>query len=310
MRPRFMRQRKRAGDHRSLQDGAAAVVSASRFLEEEGHTILGTRAVAHGVQAFVIEITTCRSRSHRSRFSLKVFGDSPQNPRLNSDSEIRREFETLRTYSLSLQGLGSGGNQITCPRPVALFLKQRSYLMTTVPGKPITRLAALGYECPRTVSDRIAVGLNQFHNALGEAYGDFSPSNVLVEPSAEVVSFIDPHYAHRPPNVECALSEPLVSTDLGYWLALSASQQLRAATQPATAYRLAASTAQVAASVALLTAGPEAHRILHEAQSVAHAYIDQFPRRSRLAHATFATLKRKLVRRLMAAAATKTGTRS
>lgn len=132
---------------------------------------------------------------------VKVF--APDRPEV-SDAAAG-EYEALRWLSRTVDGAAVNGWRILTPRP--LFACQRPYAlgMTFVGGRSLNDVFHAGDVPPQDLDVLAGVvleGLRKYWAACGQIYGDLDFNNVLCDPEARTVCFIDPGMPQR--TYECA----------------------------------------------------------------------------------------------------------
>lgn len=165
-------------------------------------------AIEHGTQAIVYRVERV---GDADPLILKVLRSERD---ANQPSVVRREYDALAEFHEATASIPD----ITSPRPIAKFEEGMAYLMSFVPGRSIE--ATVRHEA-RQRSDELARsilrGLDVYHDAVGEVYGDFNALNVLVTDD-DRLAFLDP----TPTNTlqELLADGPhssKLTADLGYW---------------------------------------------------------------------------------------------
>jgi hypothetical protein len=106
------------------------------------------------------------------------------------------EFESLRLLNASLDGREFAGWAARAPFPLLLGNDPPALIMTRVPGRSINALlsgaAATRAPIPATLADAVAAALACFWQGAGRIYGDLDFNNILCDPGARTLSFVDP----------------------------------------------------------------------------------------------------------------------
>jgi hypothetical protein len=164
-----------------------------------------------GVQSEVVIIGASNREGQQLRFALKVF-----RPRYRRGGMVEKEYSSLQSFHRGL----SGRPGIDCPEPLCLSPDRGAYLMTFVEGVPFDEfVAGKTRPFPQTAS-QVLRGLTVYYDNVGEQYGDFQPSNVLV--GGKGVVFLDPTVPNpaNPAYAASAIHPKYApsSVDVGFWL--------------------------------------------------------------------------------------------
>jgi len=108
---------------------------------------------------------------------------------------IDNSFESLARLHSSLDGNAINGWTILSPRAMHRSKDVASIVMTMVKGKSLHSMLATDGACDdatfRTIGQTVATSLQRYWSAHSCLYGDLNLHNVLCDPAARTVSFVD-----------------------------------------------------------------------------------------------------------------------
>lgn len=176
-----------------------------------GHEVTAVVALRRGTQAHVLRMDV---RSDTA-FVLKAF--DPRYRHATREAFLA-EVDALRAFS-------SSATVGVVPTVVAADEARLCYVMTHVPGVP---LEAADSRVVNAACRAAIATLIEYHDVVGDVYGDFQPANVLVDANG-AVALIDPTAANPYFRSFLAMGHTAIATDVGYWLAsCTALRSLRA----------------------------------------------------------------------------------
>jgi hypothetical protein len=235
-----------------------------------------------GYQSVIFKIIAYKSASPLSTFVLKVF---KRDYIWNSAESLQNEYNLLGLFSNALVN----EELLTCPLPVALFRHEKAYLMTEIPGEQFDKYLPANPEDLIKACSQIARGLSVYYKSTGEAYGEFSSTNILVDPLSGQVGFVDPSYPRVAKDYRLLFSP--ASDDAGFWLAGLCARSPRMIISNPIGYRRRWNHALTLLSIISRYFAPKAQNdFLAETASVALQYIKRMNKDS--------TLKSKVIFRL------------
>lgn len=179
------------------------------YFKENGVDTLDIKKIAEGMQSCVYMVITGNQKYALKKFKRKYSS--------NTLESIKNEYDILSVfYAYTLKN--SLAN-ISSPEPLMLFEKDFSYLMEYKSEYKLRE------NIPNNITDRLLAvsnilnGLEAFHNATGDIYGDFHAENILVSKDNSIV-FIDvttPVEFHNNQKFK-DLKYPLQVMDVGYFV--------------------------------------------------------------------------------------------
>ena len=191
--------------------------SESAFLEEligeNGYRkLLSSEIIAKGTQSEIYLLKIHDINGDTQNIVAKIFKDSyPQ----NNIALINREYDALLCFFDAIEKCGD--LNLKTPKPLRLIAKQKTILMSYEAGQPLSKFIPKETNTLKIIAAQIIKGLNLYHIARNDIYGDFHLGNILFQ-LPERITFLDP----TPPVdwIVLGLFNPLkykfLAVDIGY----------------------------------------------------------------------------------------------
>jgi hypothetical protein len=256
----------------------------------------GTRVVGRssGKQStcFILE-----EQTGYERLVLKAMWPTRPN---NSPDGVEHEYQALELFHRSTRAYGDIG----APEPLGLFKEQLGYLMSYVDAPNVATLLEANPPSDgdiRTIAVRIVRALELYYKSVGEMYGDFQPTNLLVRPSLQVV-LIDPtNYTPVQQLIGEDAGYAPMSADLGHWAytvaAVSVKQILKGSKLPARMYKL---TSEIIAYASRVCAENDTDGFVDAVYKVARCYLVEMKSQRQLKNKALGPLVERRIRALEA----------
>jgi hypothetical protein len=185
------------------------------------------RTIGIGSQATCYSVVTANSTANDEPV-LKLFHEDV---RYGTTTYCAQEFDALRSFHAASRGYA----KFSCPEPLALFERERAYLMAHVHGQQLSSLLDHGQvtqSVARSVQSGLVEALHVFYEATDLYYGDFHPDNIFLQNQVigPSLSLIDPCMAN--PRIYYAPDDwprhASLSVDMGYWVFVECARHWRA----------------------------------------------------------------------------------
>lgn len=186
----------------------ALLVAATEVLHDLGFRSVTLIREARTTEGSCLTLKT----NDDSAFMLKTFSG-----RFAQADRASHEFRALQLFSAKAHG----HQAIRVPTPLHLLRDHDAYLMSWLPGRPLTQHLLSTHPLPADrafIASSLLEAFSLYYEAVGTIYGDCQPANVLVSCNPSAVGLVDP----TPPeqyfaDAAATASHAPLSADLGYW---------------------------------------------------------------------------------------------